>query len=60
MFSFWCPRQRANVLIWPSDIDGIVNTADGIHVQFHCGCGFRGVLRTGAGRSERILADAGR
>ena len=56
MFAFWCPRHRTDVLVWPSDIDGIVNTVDGICVRFHCGCGFRGVLRTGAGHSEQILA----
>lgn len=58
MFSFHCPWHDAVVLIWPSDIDGITNTADGIDVDFHCGCGFHGVLRTGAGRRERVLAAA--
>ncbi|HSK90352.1 MAG TPA: hypothetical protein VK875_03475 [Euzebyales bacterium] len=58
MFSFTCPRHGAEVMIWTSDIDGIRNTADGIEVHFHCSCGFRGVLRTGAGRRERVLAAA--
>ena len=56
MFSFWCPRHRSEVLIWPSDIDGIVNTPDGIDLHFHCSCGFQGVLCTGAGRTEQIVA----
>lgn len=55
MFVFHCPRHQADVLIWPSDIDGIDNTADGIDVHFHCGCGMRGVLQTGAARTERIV-----
>jgi hypothetical protein len=57
MFSFSCPRHGAEVLIWSSDIDDIVNTADGIDVHFHCSCGFRAVLRTGAGRTERLSPD---
>jgi hypothetical protein len=59
MFSFQCPRHGAEVLIWPSDVDAVVNTPDGIDTYFHCGCGFRGVLRTGAGVTERVLAVAG-
>lgn len=56
MFSFMCPRHGAEVLVWPSDIDGIRNTPDGVDVHFHCSCGFRGVLQTGAGRRERLLS----
>jgi hypothetical protein len=59
MFTFQCPRHGAEVLIWSSDIDDIVNTSEGIDVHFHCGCGFRGVLRTGTGVRERVLAVAG-
>lgn len=55
MFSFHCPRHDAEVIVWPSDIDRIVNTPEGIDVHFHCGCGFRAVLRTGAGQRERLL-----
>lgn len=56
MFSFVCPQHGTEVMIWSSDIDEIVNTPNGIDVRFHCSCGFRAVLRTGAGRTERLLA----
>lgn len=56
MFSFSCPQHGSDVMIWPSDIDDIVNSPDGIDMHFHCSCGFRAVLRTGAGHTERLLA----
>lgn len=55
MFSFTCPRHGAEVMIWTSDIDEIVNTPEGIDVLFHCSCGLRAVLQTGAGRSEKVV-----
>lgn len=58
MFVFHCPRHRADVLIWPSAIDAIDNTADGVDAHFHCTCGARGVLRTGTSRRERIVTPA--
>ena len=56
MFSFHCPNEDTEVIVWTSDIDDIVNTPEGIDVHFHCSCGFRAVLRTGAGQRERLLA----
>jgi len=58
MFSITCPQHGADVMIWSSDIDQIVNTADGIDVHFHCSCGLRAILRTGAGQTERLLPAA--
>lgn len=57
MFVYFCPRERAEVMIWTSNIDGIVNTSEGIDVHFHCACGHRAVLQTGAGRPERIVPE---
>jgi hypothetical protein len=47
MFTTYCPRHGAEVLIWASGIDGIDNTDHGIEIHFHCTCGYRGVHLTG-------------
>ena len=44
MFSFQCPNHGTEVLIWPGDIEGVVNGADGVGMVFHCSCGYRGLL----------------
>ncbi len=44
MFSFRCPSHGTEVLVWPSDIDEVVNAPDGIGIVFHCSCGYRGML----------------
>lgn len=56
MFTAYCPRHRATVLIWTSGIDRIVNTAEGIEVHFHCTCGHRGEWLTGR-RAARSRSD---
>jgi hypothetical protein len=58
MFTYFCPVEQAEVMIWTSDIDGIINTREGIDVHFHCTCGHRAVLQTGAGRTERVVTEA--
>lgn len=52
MFTIYCPRHQARVLIWPSGLDGIVNHDGVIDVHFHCTCGYRGVHRTGRKATE--------
>jgi hypothetical protein len=58
MFVFSCPRHGTDVMIWSSDIEAIHNTPDGIDVHFRCSCGVRGILKTGAGRAERVVLAA--
>lgn len=49
MFTVFCPRHDADVLIWPSMIDGVRNTSAGIEVAYHCTCGHSGTWVTGRG-----------
>lgn len=49
MFTVFCPRHDADVLIWPSMIDGVRNTRAGIEVDYHCTCGNSGIWVTGRG-----------
>jgi hypothetical protein len=59
MFTVSCPIHGAEVLIWPSGIDGIRNLDGGvIEVSYHCTCGHRGVWRTGRGAHESPAAAA--
>jgi hypothetical protein len=55
MFTFNCPTHGTKVLVWPSDIDGVVNGADGIGMVFHCSCGFRGMLVEHRDRGEVVV-----
>ena len=47
MFTVNCPTHGGRTLVWPSGIDAVHNTPDGIEVRFHCTCGHRGVYVTG-------------
>lgn len=42
MMAVWCDDCGAQTLLWPSDIRGIVNTADGAIVAYRCGAGHDG------------------
>jgi hypothetical protein len=48
MFAVFCPSVGSRVLIWPSEIRSVTNTADGIRVHFDCACGCEGTWHTGA------------
>lgn len=56
MFAFHCPRHETRRLVWASDVEGVVNGAEGLGVVFHCSCGFHGLLVTPHdGGPERIV-----
>lgn len=55
MFAFNCPNHQSRVLIWSSDIEGVVNSGAGLGMAFHCSCGYRGLLIEGAGVPEVIV-----
>lgn len=42
MMAVWCEDCEARVLLWPSDLRGIVNSADGPIVAYRCGSGHDG------------------
>lgn len=52
MFTTYCPVHGAEVLIWPSGIDEIVNRDGGIAVAYHCTCGHHGVWVTRGAHSS--------
>jgi hypothetical protein len=47
MFAVYCPRHHHQVLLGPRSIQSLVNTADGVVVQWQCHCGAAGTLHTG-------------
>ena len=56
MLAVPCPVHDRTVLIWPSQLLEITNTAAGIEVSYRCHCGALAVWRTGrsAARSELL------
>ena len=50
MFSVYCPRDRARVLLGPESIEALVSTPEGIEVHWRCTCGV-GLTRF-AGRTD--------
>lgn len=55
MFAFHCPRHDARVLIWPSDVEEVINGNGGVGAVFHCSCGYRGLLVESTGGREVIV-----
>jgi hypothetical protein len=44
MFTVNCPGHRARVLLGPRSIERLVDTDDGIAIEWRCHCGSRGVV----------------
>jgi hypothetical protein len=42
VFSIWCPRHRARVLLFPDSILALHTTAQGISIGYRCTCGYEG------------------
>lgn len=62
MMTVWCEQCAAQVLLWPGDLKGIVNTAEGAIVAYRCGSGHDGatlVRRQTAASHVRSLATVG-
>jgi len=51
VFTAYCEKHEAPVLLFTHNITGLVNWVDGIDVHFRCLCGYEGVWRTGKGRA---------
>jgi hypothetical protein len=47
MFDVFCPRHQRRVLLGPSAIETLENTAQGIVVHWRCRCGARGTEHFG-------------
>jgi hypothetical protein len=56
MFAVHCPRHDAQVLIWTSAVDAVINTTDGIAVAYDCTCGHRGLWFANGREAPRPLA----
>lgn len=52
MFDVYCPGHGSRVLMFPSDIEAIRNTREGIEVIYRCFCGYEGVWHSGRARKE--------
>lgn len=57
MFSVYCERHGAEVLLGVESVTCVENTGDAIVVRLRCYCGYRLVVRTGctdlAGAADR-------
>ncbi len=42
MMKVWCDGCGAHVLIWPTDLKGVLNTERGAIVAYRCGVGHEG------------------
>lgn len=56
MFDIFCTACERRQLVFPDQVLGIGNDADGIHMVFRCRCESVGVWHTG--RSARQVASA--
>ncbi len=56
MFTHTCTACESRKLIFPSQISGIDNTAEGIVVSFTCWCGATQSALTGRRAAERAAA----
>lgn len=52
MLSTYCPEHGTEVLIPPSGVEGVRNTAEGIEVLVRCVCGWHGRVLTGRTRAR--------
>ena len=59
MFTVYCPRHRSPVLLGARSVTSVVNTPDGIVVEWRCRCGAEGSVLTGRpARRHPTVADA--
>jgi hypothetical protein len=42
MMDVWCDGCGARVLLWPTDLKGVVNSDRGLIVAYRCGAGHDG------------------
>ncbi|MGH8947280.1 MAG: hypothetical protein ACRDXF_00360 [Acidimicrobiia bacterium] len=54
-----CDIIGRQALIWASDLQGIVNTANGIVVRYRCACGQPAEMLTGSGSDVRVSVHLG-
>jgi hypothetical protein len=43
MFAVYCPAHDSRVLLFPDNIQAIINAPGGIELHWRCGCGAEGV-----------------
>lgn len=54
MFLTWCDTQNQNVLIGPTQIQGLTNTEQGMTLSYICDCGELGQMVTGAATAQTV------
>lgn len=52
MFSVFCTVVAAEVLLGPSNIEGVLSSAGELAMEYRCSCGERGVWRAGRGEPD--------
>lgn len=58
MFAVYCSVHRSRVLMFPDNIESLVNSPTGVEIHWRCGCGQAGVEHLG--RTEKIVGSAER
>ena len=54
MMQVWCAGCGAHVLLWPTDLTGVINTDRGAIVVYRCGAGHDGAELVGRARPAAI------
>ena len=49
MIDVYCPRHRATVLLWPSNLRQVETVGDDVVVGWRCHCGQLGLTRVDRG-----------
>jgi hypothetical protein len=52
MFSVFCTVVAAEVLLGPSNIEGLLSSGGELAMEYRCACGERGVWRAGRGEPD--------
>jgi hypothetical protein len=54
MFRAWCDTWETDILVWPSNIENIANTDQGILLSYQCACGSHGQMLSGAASHRTV------
>jgi hypothetical protein len=58
MFVVYCPRHRSQVLLFPDNIEALINEPDGIDMHWRCSCGEFGLTHIHQQRLRPTLTGA--
>jgi hypothetical protein len=58
MFVVYCPRHRSRVLLFPDNIEELINQPEGIDMHWRCSCGESGLTHIHQERLRPTLMGA--